>query len=240
MHMHQRSLLQTVAIWAGLAVFGVFLGLFVYPFGFLAIAAVVAGWMIFWVVMHQITQRLGWRTVLKQTILFLVGVLLALLLSLNHTLTDLINPLIYPLGAENPSAVIFFSVLCLWSALYGLLTRSVHGMYVALHLFNWFFWLCILSVFGLWTSGPLFLLIPLGIMLLLLGFSRQIIRNLEFLPLVQKSGRSDPAPKSDNPRDYERGYRPVYREGGNTYTMAPDEMDVSTASHSQADMQQHQ
>ncbi len=240
MHMHQRNLLQTVAIWAGLAVFGIFLGFFVSPFGFPAIIAVAGAWMVFWIVMSQVARRLGWSTVFTQTMFFLIGMLLALLLSLNHTLTNFINPLIYPLGAENPSAVVFFGALCLWSALYGLLTRSARGMYVALHLFNWSFWLCILSVFGLGVSGLLFLLIPLGIMLLLLGFSSLIIRNLTFLPPFPKKQRSDPAPKSESPRDYEHGYQPFYREGGNIYTMAPDEMDVPTTSSSQADMQHYQ
>lgn len=237
MLVRQRNLLQTVAIWTGLAVFGIFLGLMsVYPLGLPAITAVVGGWMVFCVIMNNVARRVGWRTVLMRTGFFLVGVPLALLLSLNHTLPDLINPLIH-LGG-NPSVAIFFWALCLWFALYGLLTGSARGMYMALHLFNWLFWLGIVSVFGL-GSGP-FLLIPLGVMLLLLGFSRPITRKLALLPLFQKSWRSDTAPKSDDPRDYEHGYQPVYQEGGNIYTMEPDEMDVPTVYAPRADMQQYQ
>ena len=231
---HQRNLFQRVAIWTGLAVFGVFLSFIItYSMGFLGMVAVVGGWMILCVVINIVARRFGWRTVA----FWLAGVPFALLLSLNHTLPDLVSQLIS--GGGNPSVAVFFWALGLWSAICGLLYRSARGMYVALHLCNWFLWLGIASLLG-WDSGPL-LLIPLSVMLLLFGFSRPIIQKLVILVPFPHRWHSDTAPKSDDPRGYERGYsyQTGYQEGGNTYPMPSQDMHMPPISAPRAGKRQY-
>jgi hypothetical protein len=248
----QKSPLQRVAIWAGLTLLGMpliwllfvtlvnALNLYLPPspgsLVFLLASSLVA-WFAFCIAIRRLTRWLGIRTALIGAVIFLLGVPIAAVLSANITLQNLVthalllNP---PWVNINANWAITFWFLTLWSLLSGLFTRSARAMYVALHLANWLLWLGIISS----SSGLLPLLIfPLGIMLLLLGFYKPIIRGLASLPLFQKTSQPDAAPKPASPQDYEQGYRAAYKEGGNIY-MYPDEEDIPTVYSPRAQSQQ--
>ena len=251
----QKSFLQILAIWVGLILLGWPVAALLAPLFAGAdgggegtiFVLVLVGWLALWGVFGIRVRQLGWRIAFTRAALLLVGVLLAFLLSANNVLQYLVAPLLR-LYARNPafpvlpSFLIFFWLLAFWSLLYGFLTRSTRGMYVALHFFNWLFWLGIIfALFGGSVGNLVLLIIPLGISLLLLGFRESIIRGLATLPFLQKSWQPTAAPKPADPPGYEQGYRPsFYKEGGNVYTYSPDEEDTPTAYSPQAETQQQQ
>ncbi len=248
----KKSPFQMFAIWGGLTLIGIpVVMLLLLPFaaglsgvsGMFALALALVGWLAFWRVVQVLVRRLGERAVLMRTAIFLTGLPLAFLLSTNTMLLSLVNSVVryYIPNTAFPSyaaAAIFCWFLALWSLPSGLLTRRARGMYVALHLSNWLFWLGISSL----RDWDFFLLIlPLGITLLLLGFSESIIRSLARLPFLQKR-QSDAVPKSADPHDYEQGYQAspsYYKEGKNIYPY-PGEENASAVYSPLADMQQQQ
>lgn len=88
--------------------------------------------------------------------------------------------------------------LAFWSILSELLTRNGRGMYIALHLANWFFFLGILSVnnFHFLTAYPIYLAIPVGNMLILLGLYRPVINRLALFPFMHHGTVNPADPKS--------------------------------------------
>jgi hypothetical protein len=252
MSLSQKSPLQRVAIWAGLTLLGT-------PLIWLLLAALVNAlnlysppstailvfllapslivWLALCIAIRRLTRWLGMSTALIGAVIFPLGVPLAAVLSASIPLQNLVNHgllLNPPWVTINANWVITFWFLGFWSLLSGLLTRSARAMYVALHLTNWLLWLGIIC-----SSGGLLplLIFPLGIMLLLLGFYKPIIRGLASLPLLQKSSQPEAVPKPDSPQDYEQGYRAAYREGGNIYTYT-DEEDIPTEYSPRAESQQ--
>jgi hypothetical protein len=256
----QKSFLQTLAIWAGLILIGIpvvmLLLYLLYQFvgglswdqgGAFVYALALAGWLTFWGIMRTLVRRSELRIALLRAAIFLAGVPLAVLLSTNNMLRSLVSFIVHYYYAPNMSfpTNLSLAIICLflaiWSLLNGLFTRSARGMYVALHLFNWFFWLGIIGTFFWTTGGSIFLIIPLGIMLLLLGFRELIIRWLAILPLLQKSWKPTAMPKPADPPGYEQGYQSQsYKEGGNIYTYSSDEEDAPAAYAPQAETQQQQ
>ena len=250
----EKSFLQILAIGAGLILLGIPVTmLLLYPLAgglrwdgeeVFVFALVLAGWLASWRIMRTLVRRLGLRTVLLRVAIFLTGVPLAFLLSTNSMLQSLVNSIVRyyipntVVPSNTPLAIICF-FLAIWSLLNGLFTRSAHGMYMALHIFNWLFWLGIVSAFAWVTGGSIFLTVPLGITLLLLGFRESIIRKLVILPLL--SWQPTAVPKPADPPGYEQGYRPsFYKEGGSIYTYSPDEEEAPTAYSPQTETQQQQ
>ena len=236
MSRYQKSPLQTVAIWAGLALIG-------FPLALLFAASLplfglaLVSWLAFCVAMRVLARWLGWRTVLMKTAILLAGMPFAILL---FTLTSNLNFPDHMGFYGSPAFLIVCWFLGFWSILSGLLTRNERGMYVAVHLSNWLFCLGIIGALGIGRSFPYPLLpIPLGIMLLLLGLNKPIIQRLAFLPFFQKNRQSSAVPKPAGHQDYEQGYQPSYEEGGNIYTY-PDEQEVPTVHSPRAEIQQQQ
>jgi len=241
MSLYQKSPLQTVAIWAGLTLIGLPLtAILTNPFNpnqLPIFALALVSWLAFCVAMRALARWLRLRTALMGAAILLAGVPLALLLFMLTNNLNLTNHMVYLNG--NGAFLIVYWFLGLWSILTGLLTRNERGMYVAIHLSNWLFWLGIIGALGYGPSLPL-LTIPLGIMLLLLGLYKPIIQNLASLPFLQQNWQSNAAPKSADFQDYEQGYRPSYKEdGGNAYTY-PYEEEVPTVYSPRAEIQQQQ
>src|SRR5438876_5808454 len=93
--------------------------------------------------------------------------------------------------------LIVYAFLACWSVVIRLLTRSVRGMYLVLHVLNWLFWL------GMAALAPgqivLFLTIPLSISLVLLGLYKPIIQYLPFLRQDTHSASPKNEPVSSYP-----------------------------------------
>lgn len=241
MSLYQKSPLQTFAIWAGLTLIGLPLAaLLTNPFNpdqlpIFAIALV--SWLTFCIAMRALARWLRLRTALMGAAILLAGVPLTILLF--RLATDM-NLTTQPGLSGSGPLVILYWFLGFWSVLSGLLTRNARGVYIALHLFNWLFWLGIGSALGIFLPGGLiFLTIPLGVTLLLLGLYKPIIQYLASLPFLQKDTQSGAIPKSADHQDYEQGYRPSYKEGGNVSTY-PDEEDVPTVYSPRAEIHQQQ
>src|SRR5258708_7538473 len=238
MSLYQKSPLQKVAIWAGLTLIGLPLTAILtnpfYPNQLPIFALALVSWLAFCVAMRALARWLSLRTTLMGAAILLAGVPLALLLFMLTNNLNLTNHMVYLNG--NGAFLIVYWFLGLWSILSGLLTRNERGMYVAVHLSNWLFWLGIIGALGYGQSLPL-LTIPLGIMLLLLGLYKPIIQKLASLPFLQKNWQSNAVPKSADYQDYEQGYRPSYNEGGNVSTY-PHEEEVPTLSSPRAELQQ--
>ncbi len=229
MSLYQKSPLQKVAIWAGLTLIGLPLtAILTNPFNpnqLPIFALALVSWLAFCVAMRALARWLSLRIALMGTAILLAGVPLALLLFMLTNNLNLTNHMVYLNG--NGAFLIVYWFLGLWSILSGLLTRNERGMYVAVHLSNWLFWLGIIGALGYGQSLPL-LTIPLGIMLLLLGL---------YKPIIQKNWQSNAVPKPADHQDYEQGYRPSYNEGGNVSTY-PHEEEVPTVSSPRAEIQQ--
>lgn len=221
MSLFQKSPLQTLAIWAGLTLIGLPLtAILTNPFNpnqLPIFAMALVSWLAFCVAMRALARWLRLRTALMGAAILLAGVPLALLLFMLTNNLNLTNHMVYLDGS--PALLIFYWFLGLWSILSGLLTRNERGMYVAVHLSNWLFWLGIISALGYGQSLPL-LIIPLGIMLLLLGLYKPIIQYLVLLPFLQKDTQPGAMPKSADHQNYEQGYRASYEEGGKVYTFS--------------------
>ncbi len=232
MSRNQKSPLQAVAIWAGLALIGLPLALLTGSFPLAGLALI--GWLAFCFAIRALARWLGWRTALMQLAFLVVGALLALLLFL---LASNLSMLSLP---GSPELFIVSLFLGLWSILSGLVARNARSMYVAIHLSNWFFCLGIMIGLGTgWAFPYLFLPVPLGIMILLLGFHKPVIQMLTSLPFLQKNKPSTAVPKSDDSYDYERGYQSAYEEGGSVYPYQ-DESDKPTIPTQWTELRQQQ
>lgn len=207
----QRSPSQKFLIWLGVAVIGTPLAFWfaylVAPSSLWAsvwafIIALVA-WLAFCIGMRAFARWLGLRTVLIGAGMLLVGV-----------------PLAYLAASAIQSGLVFLWFLAFWTILSGLLTRNARGMYIALHLANWFFFLGILSMNGfyLFNVYTIYLAIPLGIMLILLGLYRPVTNRLVLFPFMRHGTPVPASPKPSSGRAYETGYQAAYEEGGRSYT----------------------
>ena len=207
----QRNPSQKFLIWLGVAVIGMPLAFW---FAYLAAPSspwasvwafiiALAAWLAFCIGMRVFARWLGLRTVLIGAGMLLVGV-----------------PLAYLAASATQSGLVFLWFLAFWTILSGLLTRNARAMYVALHFANWFFFLGILSMNGFYLLNvyTIYLAIPLGIMLILLGLYRPVTNKLALFPFMRHGTPIATGPKSPPERAYETGYQAAYEEGGRSYT----------------------
>lgn len=217
MFSYQRSSSQKFLILLGVTVLGTPLAVW---FAFLVaqyaslwafVSAFTIGlviWLTICAGVRALARWLGLRTTLIEAGMFLISI-----------------PLAYVFAKATSSALVFFWFFAFWSILSGLLTRSGRGMYVALHLANWLFFVGIFAAFGLapYNSFP-FLAIPLGIMIILLGLYRPVTNRLVLFPFMHHEPSNPAGPKpSPSERAYETGYQASYEEGGRSYTYSSEQ-----------------
>lgn len=169
-------------------------------------------WMLLWpafyaaiyIPIKALTRWLGLPTSLRGGVSLLIGIMLSV-------------PLINLTNANHYSVEGLFGFFGFWVLLSGLFTRNAKGLYVALHLANWFFAISLVELLirevNVGDTSVLFLLIPFDIMLLLLYFYKPIVKLLTALPLFQAST----PPKSDREKIYEQEHYPLDENGENRY-----------------------
>lgn len=204
MFQYQKNPLRAVAIWISLFLIGLPLAFLLGISSPLFFAITIVAWLVFCACMGKLGQWLGWRNALILAGWSLAGGLLVLVISwfLRYPYSSSLS--LYGLG--NLAFSVTFLFLGGWFLLGGLVTRSERGLYVAIHLFNWCFWLGIFCMITHFFPYQLFC-IPFAVMLLLLGLNKMILRNLA--PLFQKGRQPEGAPKPANPQDYYQDYRPI-------------------------------
>ncbi len=204
MFQYQKNPLRAVAIWIALFLIGLPLAFLLGISSPLSFGSNIVIWLVFCACMGKLGEWLGWRTALIQVGWSLAGGLLVLAISwfMRYPYSSSLS--LYGLG--NLAFSVTFLFLGGWLLLGGIVTRSKRGLYVAIHLFNWCFWL---GIFSLIThSFPSWLFcIPFAVMVLLLVLNKVIMRN--FMPLFQKGRQPEGAPKPANPQEYYQAYRPT-------------------------------